>query len=348
MSQILGVTDGIEGAKNCAINIANVKHNEKVLVITDAMSDFRISQALVAVCRGVGAGVTTIIMKARAFLAEEPPKIVAEALKNADVVFTPLYFPLGIASSNAAKVARANGVRFIPMTGYSIDTLSSDGACFPPEIIFEIAKRVLQKWRNGRKIHVTCEKGTDLRAEILKPEYVTGGPTRPMQPRDFFGGFAGGYGVVHLWPGWTTKGVVYFDCVDTLKGRLMTPLKYTVEEGHVVKFEGNREQVEFYEVIAKKYKNGDHFGEFGLGINPKARINVDYPLKWEAERHAGCLHCGIGRSAGGHVISGIHHDSLIIKPTIKIDDEIIVENGKLKILEDAFIQELMYKKGIEL
>jgi hypothetical protein len=65
MSEYLRMMDVMEGAKNCAINYGLVKRDEKVLIITDTKSDFRMAEAIALVCREVGADVTIMIMRSR-------------------------------------------------------------------------------------------------------------------------------------------------------------------------------------------------------------------------------------------------------------------------------------------
>jgi len=337
--------EAAEGARNCAIKLAGVTLNDDVLILTDAGSDLRISEALAYECSAVGADVTILVMKTRDEAAAELPKTVAEAVKVADILFTPVSNPPHQFSWEAISAARKAGVRWMPMIGLSIETLCSRGARFPPEVVFEVAKRIMSQLQNSKTINVTCKKGSNLSAKIVKPEYVSGGPVRPMQTGDYIGAFAGGFGVIHIWPEWTADGVIFFDALDSFEGKLATPLKCTVRNGRATRFEGQEEQVEFMK-DATKCENGDHFAELGLGINPALSIRFDAPVRWEAERHAGCLHCGIGRAS--RLPCKIHIDGFVPEPTILIDDEPCVKDGKLLILEDSEIRALSRKYGVKL
>jgi leucyl aminopeptidase (aminopeptidase T) len=69
--------------------------------------------------------------------------------------------------------------------------------------------------------------------------------------------------------------------------------------------------------------------EFGIGTNPKARLGIVL----EGEKVLGTCHIALGDNStfGGRVRAGIHIDGIILKPTVKLDEKILMENGRLKI-----------------
>ena len=366
---VFRIMDAMQGAKVCCIDYGNVKKGGKVLILTDTKADQRKTEVVACVCREVGAEVTIIVMEVRELPNQEPPRAVVEAMKASDIVFANLFYT--VSHTNARFEAMKTGTRYMGMYDSSIDALASEGARFPAEIIFAVTKKVAEQWWNGKTIHITCDKGTDIRAKITDPANNLAGwegcccplGEKPYLGKDkenfpevgyrgLFGNFAGGFGVVGMWPNWTAEGVIYFDCAHTFPGRLKTPVKYTVEKGRVVKFEGDPEQVRFYERILERFgPNAAHLAEFMIGLDPKARIYLDDPTHMEAHRHAGCLHCAIGQSvdAKRSVSPGIHLDNLIIEPTIKIDNQICVDKGKLMVYyEDPDILALLKKHNIKL
>jgi leucyl aminopeptidase (aminopeptidase T) len=367
MTEMLRMLDVMEGARNCA-EYANVKKGEKVLVLTDTKSDFRQSEAIAMACREMGTEVMIMIMKPQDLPNQEPPRAVAEAMKAVDVIFAQLYYT--ISHTEARFAANRAGAGYLGMYASELDSLASEGARFPNEIIMEVAKKVGKQWQSGKVIRVTCDKGTDLSAKIFdpyknvvageglvveeggEPVFFRRGKTKPGEWHGLFANFAGGWGVVGMWPAWTAEGVIYFDAAHTFKGRLRTPVKYTVEKGRVVKFEGEPEHVNFYEGIIKRFgENARHVAELMIGLNPKTRIYLEDPTHMEAHRHAGSLHCAIGMSTDMDrtVNPGIHLDNWIEKPTVYIDDQVCVDRGKLMVYyNDPEILALLKKYGITL
>ena len=174
-----------------------------------------------------------------------------------------------IASNEAG--ARFNTVYAQPPL--AIEALSSPSSRFPQEILNKVGEKLLTQWKKARHIRITSDSGSDIRATI-DPQYVHA-TTRPMIRGESFGGSHGGSGVIHLWPGWTTEGIICFDAVTMFRGRLPVPCRMTVEKGRVVKAEGGGEQVAFYEEASRKHRDASHFGEFGAGLNPKVQIVLD-------------------------------------------------------------------------
>jgi len=360
--QPMHLPDLIEGARNCAINWANVHKGEEVLIVTDTGCDFRNAEAVAAVCREVGANVTTAIIPPQTLPNQEPPPSVAAAMKASDIVFAPLTYT--ISHTDARFAANDAGIRYMGMyASTTTDALASAGARFPAEIIFAVTRKVADQWCRGKRITITCDKGTNVTGEIRNPgKNVVGWHATAAPMGSFaegadswmnkFGNFAGGFGVVGVWPEWTAEGVMYYDAAHTFKGRLKTPLKFVIRGGRVVEMDGDPEVVEFFSRLPERFgPDALHIGEFMIGLNPKTRIYLDDGTHMEAHRHAGALHTAVGMSVDRDrtVNPGIHLDQLIIKPTIHIDDEICVEKGRLRVYyDDPEIVALLEKHDIRL
>ncbi len=337
----------MEGTRNCCVNWANVKRGEEVLVITDTSCDFDNAEAISAACNEVGANVTTVIIPQQELPNQEPPASVAAAMLKADIIFAPLNYT--ISHTDARYAANAAGVRYMGMyASTTTDALASEGARFPAEIIFAVTKKVADQWCGGKRITITCDKGTDVVGDIRDPDKnVVGWQTTvaPMGESQFgagswlnkFGNFAGGFGVVGVWPEWSANGVMYYDAAHTFKGLLVTPLKFVIKDGYVVEMDGDAEVVNFFKALPDRFgPDALHIGEFMIGLNPKTRIYLDNGVHMEAHRHAGALHTAVGMSVDRDrtVNPGIHLDQWIHHPTIYIDDDICVEKGKLRVYYD--------------
>jgi leucyl aminopeptidase (aminopeptidase T) len=352
------MVDAMIGARNCAITLADVKRGENVLVLGDSNSDARIAHVLAAACREVRANVNMMFMEARSVPHEEPEKMVAAAMKASDVFFE-VCEPM-ILYAHACREAKEAGARHICCAMENINAMCSEGARFPLEITFEVCRRVFYQWRNGKEIHITSESGTDIRAQ-LKPEYVIGGPMKPVEPGTFEV-FAGGTGDVGMWPAWTAEGVMVFDCLHTFAGHLEHRPKIYVEKGTIVKVEGDPVHVKFFHDMKDQFgPDAWHLGELMIGLCPKARVTTEDPTHLEAHRHAGCLHAAMGMGVDFYrdptdrttmkpptVDPGIHLDHLVIEPDINIDGVPCVRKGHLLVLDDPDIRALAESLGVKL
>ena len=131
------------------------------------------------------------------------------------------------------------------------------------------------------------------------------------------------------------------------------PLKLTAEAGKVVKLEGNPNVVAFFERIFKKFgPEAMHVGEIMIGLNPWVDIlaGLNHYQHVYAHRAAGSCHICFGNSVDDFrtVKPGVHLDQYMIKPTILIDDQICVENGRLAIYDDPEFLALCREYGVEI
>jgi hypothetical protein len=240
-----------------------------------------------------------------------------------------------------------------------VEGFTGPGARLHAEIVFKICELAQAQWKNGKTITVTDDRGTHLTAKIVKPNYAFGHVPEPLRPTQF-ANWSGGFGGLCLWPEWTANGTAYFDVVTTFETRLQRPLKWTVKDGRVVKVEGDPEHVEFVErAIDGGGPDADHFGEIMIGLNPVATIRFDNMFAGvflETERHAGVMHMAVGNSTDTQDEDGnfklpsvrtkIHLDCMSLRPTIKIDDEFSVKDGRLVFVDHPEVQALAAKHGV--
>jgi len=125
----------------------------------------------------------------------------------------------------------------------------------------------------------------------------------------------------------TANGVFIVDASFAGIGKLEEPIKIYVENGYVVKIEGYK--AEFLdEVLDSVGKEARNIAEFGIGTNEKAKITGNI---LEDEKVIGTCHIALGNNSGfgGKVNVQLHLDGIIKKPTIWVDNEKILDDGKL-------------------
>jgi len=362
MAKLIGakgyrINEMILGARNCLVKWGNIKAGESVLVVTDANVDPQLIEALATAAASEGATVLKMIMPTPPIEHQEPPRAVGEAMKHVDLAAI-CCSKLSVQNQTSLEAQKC-GTRIMGI-GPSAEAMASPGAKFPPEIIFELATRISKQWSAGKKIRVTCERGTDLQADI-NPDHVIGyeGAGAPLGTRfkkgaDRRGRIAfweGGFGTVGLWPEWTTNGVAYFDALQGFDYRLDPPFKIVVKDGGVVDLGGRPEQIAYFNNLREVFgPDFAHIGEIMIGLNPFTSLDFSDSSHLQAHRRAGTVHVAFGNSVDDHrrVKPGIHVDNLIIKPTISIDDDICVDQGHLVMLDDPDIRNMMKQYGVDL
>jgi len=313
----------MKGAMKLVEVCAGVKRGENVLIVTDTKK-VPIAEVLAAAAYNKEAEATIMIMTPRKVHGEEPPKTVAAAMKEADVIFTPTTY--SIARTRATVEALKAGARVIVMSDYTEDMLITGGIEADFMALKELAERIAKVYY-GQAIEVTSPAGTNLRAVIegRKPNIETGICHKP-------GDFGPPPDVeVNVPPvEGTAEGILM---VDASAGGMLVkePVRMMIKGGFITSIEGGEEAENLKKMLeAAKDPNVYNIAEVGLGLNPKARV-IGRLL--EDEGSLGTAHIALGSSLplGGKIQAPLHIDLIFRNPTIEIDGRKIVENGELKI-----------------
>jgi leucyl aminopeptidase (aminopeptidase T) len=296
-----------------------VKPGENVLVVADRPKR-RIAEALANAAREAGAEVVLMFMRVLSKHGEEPPKVVARAMRDADVVLVPT--TRSLTHTRARLRATLAGARIATMPMITEDIMTKGAMLADYTRVSDLTLRLSRLLDRARKAEISTEAGTDLKFSLR------GRNAQPdtglfHNPGDF-GNLPAGEAFIAPVEG-TGEGEVVVDgsMVDVLKG----VIKMKFENGTATELEGSRKLLKLLEKSGPRSRN---LAEFGLGTNPKARLigNV-----LEGEKVLGSCHIALGDNStfGGKVRAGIHIDGIILKPTIKLDGKILMENGKLKL-----------------
>jgi len=174
---------------------------------------------------------------------------------------------------------------------------------------------------------VTTPAGTDISFSLKgrSATVLAGFAQKPGQ----YGGLPTGETAIAPVEGKTDGVIVDPFSMDGI-GVINHPFRLEVKNGRVKTITGGIEALKLKAVISQSDKNAVNIAEFAIGANPAARITG---VINEDKRRAGTVHIAIGDSMtlGGKVRSQIHYDILLFEPTVRLDDQIVVENGKLKV-----------------
>jgi 2,5-dihydroxypyridine 5,6-dioxygenase len=314
----------MQGAMKLVEMCGEVKKGENVSIITD-MITLKIAKVLAKAASEKEANeVTIFIMEPRKAHGAEPPKPIAAAMKNSDIIFIPT--SKSIAHTAATQDAKERGVRVITMAEFTEDMLISGGI----EANFKEQAAVTEKIGNmltqAKKAEISTKKGTRLflNLEGRKGRALTGLATQP-------GGYATPPNIeASIAPiEQDTNGVIVVDGSISGIGLLTSPVKIVFEKGRATSIEGGREADKLKSILASANDPNVYFAaEFGLGLNPKAELKG---LLLEDEGAFGSAHIALGSNAdfGGKLRTPLHIDNIIPKVTVKLDETLVFEDGEL-------------------
>lgn len=305
---------------------AGVKAGERLLVVTDTMRDQSVAQALMGAAMAAGAEAVLTVIPTRRLTPQEPPAPVAAAMQATDMVF--LYTTYSLTHSSARMQAQQAGARVISMPGVTEDgflrTLSVD-----MDRLAALTNRLADRVARARSARVTTPLGTDLRYELAHPVTTLDGVVGKPGDLDTFP--PGLFLSVPREGGVSGKTVV--DGAITQIGRLSSPVSMTFADGRLTKIEGGSEAARLTQLLASLEDEGAYeFAAWGIGSNPGAALVGEDP-SFEGERVFGWTHISTGSNAafpGGTVRAKIHLDGIISRPTISLDDEVILREGKFQ------------------
>lgn len=316
----------MRGAKVIVDDCASVKSNEKVIVITDTKL-VKIGEVLTAAVYERGAEPVLMIMEPRVRDGQEPPPTIAEAMKHADVIFSPV--SKSITHTNSVKEAVKRGARILVMTAFTEKVLISGGieADFKAQKL--VCKKLADLFTESDSLHLTTPAGTDIvmniegrRGNALtgivdEPGMFSTIPTIEANVSPVEGSSEGKIVV--------DASIPYIDI-----GLLREPVNILVKKGFITEIRGGYQtDVLKKNLEEKKDPNVYNIAELGIGLNPKSEMTG---IMLDDEGVLGSAHIGIGTSItlGGSVKAAVHYDLVLWKPTLLVDNKLIIDKGELK------------------
>jgi 2,5-dihydroxypyridine 5,6-dioxygenase len=315
-----------KGAKTLIDVCTQVKPGETVLIVTD-MYKTDIAKAIAGTAMDRGAEAIVTVIQPRDRNGQEPPVPVAEAMKKADVVFTPV--TNSITHTHAVKNAAAEGTRLIVMTDFTEEMMIRGGLEANFEEIKPVCKKVADAFANGNRIKLTTPAGTHLEMDItgrrgnalyclVEPGEFSTAPTveANVSPLE---GSANGKLVVNA-------SIPYIGI-----GVITEPIIVDIADGFITRIEGGSQA----DILRKDLESqGDrsvfNIAELGVGLNPKCRL---CGIMLEDEGVISTCHIGIGTNItlGGNTKTPVHYDLLVWEPTVEVDGKTVIEGPEVRI-----------------
>jgi len=176
-----------------------------------------------------------------------------------------------------------------------------------------------------RSIHITDPNGTDLSFSIenrrvgievgtLEDCFSTGRECEVEVPA----------GEVYVAP---IEDSAYGTLVtDEVRDFNIRRLKMDFEKGKIIRFKAEKGKASFQNLLEKAQGNKDRIAEFGMGINHGMK---PIGLRIYDEKALGTAHVAIGSNTnlGGTNKASIHMDFILYKPTIEVDNKLVMKEG---------------------
>ena len=305
---------------------SDCKKDENILIVTDPTS-YDVAKIMWDALEDYP-NRSMVMMSERNMHGEQPPECIAAAMTSADVIFGCTKFSLF--HSQARKNAVANGGRFVNMVDYSTDMMK-EGALFCDfEEVGKTCAKLAEKLTDKNTCRITTKKGTDFTCSIKgRNPFAQFGrsltPGASSSPPDIECATCAVEG--------TGNGVVYIDgsIPHPLLGLITDEVKLTIKDSIIVNIEGGK-QAEILSDLLKSFNDPNvyYIGEIGFGLNPMCSLSG---RMLEDEGCGSTIHlaCGDNAGFGGTVSCPYHIDMVFRSPSAYIDDECVLDEGKLLI-----------------
>ena len=315
----------LKGARVVVDTLTDVKSGEEVLILTDVNRSFRIAQVVAQAVRERSGVPVIVLMDTLPVPNAEPPSLVAAAMQNANVILA--FLTKSAYHTQARMRASQQGARTISSTEIVEETLvrgliEADYFGIKP-VVDDLSNQLTA----GRRIHVTSPGGTDLTASI-EGRRANG----EIWSRER-GQASGAPGIeVNIPPlEGTAKGTLVIDASIATMGLIHEPIRLTIENGRVTKFEGGNQAEQLSQLIAStKDVRSYALAEIGIGLNPEGTITGNI-IEDESAFGTGHMALGNNTAHGGQNPAPIHLDMVFSEPTIEVDGQVIVAPGLLKL-----------------
>jgi aminopeptidase len=311
--------------------LVKVKRGQNFLIIVDNYARSRyFGQIVDELLNSFGARTTFVVMEPRTHAGHEPPKFVATAMKEVDVIFE-IFEKFSIAHTTARKEATEAGVEFF----FTTTQISED--YFKKKISFKDLNRIAERTERlveilnpAKVVTLTTAHGTELTMS------VDGRQALPLHPLPSFVGtyLLPDYAEAAICPQeGTSEGVVVADASVQKWGYVLRePIRFSVKKGRIDRVSGKTEDAQKFRKLISMDENANNCAaELGIGTShtvPKHLRGIlwDYAIM-------GTVHIAVGRNndIGGNTWSNIHNDVLMTRPTLEVDGVRVIVDGTFKV-----------------
>jgi leucyl aminopeptidase (aminopeptidase T) len=307
-------------AANRLINqVLGVKKGESVLIVTDTDRPRIITQALAYSAISAGAEVVVTTMAPQEIGGQEPPATVVAAMSAAQVVINQSTQSL----THTAAVREAINLRNV-----TEEMMVTGGITADYHEVKKITENLARLLTEADVIRLTTPEGTDftMRSTGRRAIAQSGFVTRPGE----LSGLPDGEATLAPLEG-VTEGVMVSPYIADQIGQITEPFRMEISKGRISGITGGKQAMDLKEILEQKDDAGyNAASQFALGTN---RACLVIPNTREVAKKLGTAHIAIGDniSLGGQSKSTFHIDFVFLNPSVYLDGQCILKDGKYQI-----------------
>jgi leucyl aminopeptidase (aminopeptidase T) len=210
------------------------------------------------------------------------------------------------------------------MGGVTPETLLSGSILVDFEELYQTTEKFAKIINAGKRVHITSKAGTDLSFSIEGRKCLSLNGRIDEVSNSV--GIPSGEAATSPVEG-TAEGIAIIDGGMHEIGLITEPIVMKVEKGFVTKISGGAEAEQLHELLETSGdENSYNIGEFAFGTNSSSSVAHNIQ---EYKNKLGTIHLALGNNLNlfGHTQSKTHLDAIMMKPTVIIDNKVILEEG---------------------
>ncbi|NCQ18444.1 MAG: leucyl aminopeptidase [Ignavibacteria bacterium CG_4_8_14_3_um_filter_37_9] len=256
---------------------------------------------------------------------EEPSNEISELMKKFDVVLCPT--STSLTHTDARRNASSLGARIATFPGIT-KAVMIRGLNTDYNKISDLSLKLKSILENGKRVRITTKIGTDISFSIEgRTSYASKGL---FHAKSESGNLPTGETFLAPVEG-TSNGIFIVDGSMAGLGLVKNAnIKIKVENGYATEITGGKMAKKLVKMLEAAGAEARNIAEFGIGTNHAAKLSG---VLLEDEKVLGTIHIALGnnKSMGGSVGVALHLDGVIKKPSVFLDDTLLMKKGKLLI-----------------
>ncbi|HXF82573.1 MAG TPA: aminopeptidase [bacterium] len=317
-------------ARRMMEQVLAVRPGERLVIVTDFERPRTITDLLTTTAAVYGLQTVVVTMPAREMGGEEPPAAVAAAMREADCIIVQTSHSM--THTNAEREALRAGARVCNIREVDEEMMVRGGMTADYDEVDRITRRGVALLTAARRARITTPEGTDLTLDLTgRPAFALSGFAR--EPGTF-SGLPDGEAAIAPLEG-RTEGVLVNPYLIEKIGPVTEPFHLEARAGQITRVEGGAQAQQLAAILARKDPGARNFAaELALGTNPACRL---IPKSREIKKKLGQAHVALGDnlSLAGTVDSAIHLDIVLLRPTVTLDDQVVLDRGEPVFAKDG-------------
>jgi leucyl aminopeptidase (aminopeptidase T) len=317
-------------ARRMLEQVLAVRPGERLVIVTDFERPRTITDLLTTTAAVYGLQTVVVMMPAREMGGEEPPAAVAAAMREADCIIVQTSHSM--THTNAEREALRAGARVCNIREVDEEMMVRGGMTADYDEVDRITRKGVVLLTAARRARITTPEGTDLTLDLTgRPAFALSGFAR--EPGTF-SGLPDGEAAIAPLEG-RTEGVLVNPYLIEKIGPVTEPFRLEARAGQIVRVEGGAQAQQLAAILARKDPGARNFAaELALGTNPACRL---IPKSREIKKRLGQAHVALGDnlSLAGTVDSAIHLDIVLLRPTVTLDDQVVLDGGEAVFAKDG-------------